>query len=86
MICCHRPDCPDTHCPGRPHRPPHTSAVQSDNSDGTCPGKPQREPRPPTVEETLACIDRRLHWAMVWALVLAAASLLTAPAIVLTNP
>lgn len=37
--CCHRPDCDDTHCPGRPDRPPHTSVLHSQNSDRSYAGR-----------------------------------------------
>lgn len=65
--CCHRPDCADTHCPGRPDRPPRIVALQVANSDGSSPGTSALAHETPPCGLRIDWLDELRYWAVVWA-------------------
>ncbi len=65
MTCCHRPDCPDLHCPGRPDRPPHAAKLHTSNSDNSAAGHRTSNQKPARLYPDIDWFDELRYWALV---------------------
>lgn len=68
MNCCHRPDCPDPHCPGKPDRPPHAAQLHTGNSDGSAAGYSASPQKEPPLNPPIDWPDELRYWALVAAI------------------
>lgn len=64
--CCHRADCADLHCPGRPSRP---APLITANSDGSSPRAPTPGAAPWAGWDWIDRLHTPLVWALLWVLV-----------------